>query len=141
MSSIGFQGWISKAGAKGHLFFGIGLLAMVLVLHGAILLGPHSNSPELVPDAGTMGGMGASERTDSPSLQPRASSGTILTETRSLAPCREMSPDGGPPAAIIPVSAPLAVPTTVEQPWLVSWDQPRPKAWHAFEARAPPSTA
>lgn len=141
MSSIGFQRWISKAGAIGRLFFGIWLLAVLLVLHGAIQPGHLSNSQEFVPNAGTMGGMGASERTDSPSLQPRASFGTILTEARSLAPGRKLSPDGDPPSAILPISAPLAVPPTIEQPWPASWDQPRPKAWHAFEARAPPSTA
>jgi hypothetical protein len=70
MSSIDFQRWISKASAIGRLFFGIWLLAALLVLHGAIQPGHLSNSQESVQDVGTMGGMGASERTDSPSLQP-----------------------------------------------------------------------
>ena len=140
MSSIVIPRWISEAGAKGRLFFGIWLLAVLLVLHGAVQSRHLSSSHELFPDAGAVGGMAANERTGSPSLQPRASSGAIPAEARAPAPGRELSTDGDPPAVILPVAARLAVPASIEQPWPATWARPSPEAWRAFEARAPPST-
>lgn len=140
MSRIGVLRWSSKAGVVGRPWVGLWLLAVLLVLCDAIQPS-HLTSHDLYPSTGTMAGMAASERTDSPSLQARAAFGTIVTETRSLAPGKGLSSDGDTPSAILPVSNPPASRPFLQQPWTASRDQPQSEVRLAFEARAPPSFA
>jgi len=141
MSSISFPLWFSKATALWRFVFGIWLLAALPILHGIVQSGHLSNAPALVSTTDRTSELGASERTDSPSLQPRALFRTILTEARSHASGRELSSGKNPPSAILPVSASLTFLHTIQQQRPTSSNQPRPKYWHAFKARAPPSIA
>lgn len=141
MRSIVYQREISKTGVLVRLFSGIWLFAVLLILHGIVQAGHLTNSPAFVPNVGSMVDMSSSERADSPSLQPRAAFGSILTEARSFPPGRALAPDTELPPAILPASVQLSVLTPVEQPRPASGDLSRPKANHAFEARAPPNMA
>jgi len=135
------QFWISKADATGRLLFGIWLLAMLLVLHGAIQPAHSLIPPEFSHKAGAASGMGASERTQSPSLHHQATPGTVLTEARAISSGRELPLEGGPSSGILPSLVSLETPRPVPQVWVAFREQARQEVRHAFEARAPPSTA
>jgi hypothetical protein len=117
MSSIISQPWISKVSATGRLLSGFWLLAMLLVLHGTIQPVHFSNPQEFSHKAGPASGMGASERTQSPSLHHRATPGTVVVEGRSIASWRDLPLDGETSSAILPLPAALDTPTPVPPVW------------------------
>lgn len=138
MSSVDFQGRARRAGAILHLVSGVRLLAALLVLSWALPVGDLSSREIPVSPAGATGSLDAGERAGERSLQPRALSGTILTEGRHQWPKREFSPDRNPPSALAPGPAPAPTLAVLEHLWPISQGQRQPTVVRAFEARGPP---
>jgi hypothetical protein len=98
------------------------------------------SSPRIpVSPTSTTDSVGADERAGEPSMQPRALSGTILTEGRHQWPKREFSPDRDPPSALAPGPARSPALAVLDRPWPMSQGQRQPAAARAFGARGPPS--
>lgn len=136
MRSINMQGWWPRGGLG--LASAVRLLALLLVLHGAVQIGSHLPSDTLrpllaalVPDSG-------------PTFRPVGLSGhfsSVRFEARPLAGPPDRASEQDHPAAILPVAFALTCEWTVQEPWLGMRERPRPKVGRPFEARAPPTTA
>ena len=137
ISSGDLQGQPRKSGVIACLVSGIWLIASLLVLHAAFQRSDLSSSQHFIPQVCATVGVGAMERADAPSLQPRPSFGSILRDGRNKAPKRELYPDST--EALVPLSSMVSVPVIVEHPWPVRRGQPRSATACAFEARGPPS--
>lgn len=135
MRSISMQGWWPRGGLG--LASSVRLLALLLVLHGAVQIGHHLAANNLrpllsalVPDSG-------------PTFRPFGLSGhfpSLRSEARPLAGPPNRGSEQNPPAAILPVVIALTGKWSVQAPWLGIGEQPRPKEGRPFEARAPPTT-
>jgi hypothetical protein len=130
------QGWTPRGGSS--LASALRLLALLLVLHGAVQIGYYLPGDTLrpllaalVPDSG-------------PTFRSFGLSGyfpSLRSEARALAGPPDRASEQTPPAASLPVAIGLTGKWTVQEPWLIIGERPRPKVKRPFEARAPPTTA
>lgn len=135
MSSFTMQGWTSRAGSR--LAFLVWLLAVLLVLHGAVPIArelPSNNWPPLF--GALVLDRGAALRLFG--LSARCLS--IQSQARPSATPPDHASEQDSPRAILPVSVQLGSDGTATHLLPVCDEQPR-SAWRLFEARAPPTIA
>ena len=134
MSNCTMQGWKPRAGLR----LASWMLAVLLVLHGAVPIAHQLSGKNWRPLVGAM------VLDSGPTLRPfslSARSPLIQSEARPNAAPPDRASEQDPPKAIFPVSVQPGSDGTTARLLSAYGEEPRPKTWRQFEARAPPSVA
>lgn len=134
MSNFTVQVWKPRAGSRLASL----VLAVLIVLHGVVPIAHQLSSGNVRPL------FGALVLGSGPMLRPSglsARSPIIRAEARPNAVPPDRFSEQDPPKATLPVSVQPGRDGTTARLVSACCEQPRPKAWRLFEARAPPTIA